>query len=89
MTLIPVAPEDLDQARHKLINDLHAMFTDVDKEFLLSVKHGQPKWNQFAHPHAEQLPAVRWKLQNIAHMAPEKRRGAIARLEAVLEGRDR
>ena len=53
------------------------------------MKQGQPKWNLFAHPHAEQLPAVQWKLQNIAHMAPEKQRAAIARLEAVLEGRNR
>jgi predicted nucleotidyltransferase component of viral defense system len=88
MTLIPVTPEDLHQTRERLVSDLHAMFTDVDKEFLLSVKQGQPKWNLFAHPHAEQLPAVQWKLQNIAQMAPEKRRAAIARLEAVLEGRD-
>ena len=88
MTLISVTPEDLDRARQKLVNDLHAMFTDVDKEFLLSVKQGQPKWNLFAHPHAERLPAVQWKLQNIVQMAPERRRAAIARLEAVLEGRD-
>jgi hypothetical protein len=87
MTLVPVTPEDLEEVRQKLVADLRAMLTDADKEFLLSVKRGYVKWHSFAHPHAEQLPAVQWKLQNIAKMTPEKRGTAIARLEAALDGR--
>jgi predicted nucleotidyltransferase component of viral defense system len=88
MTLVPVTSEDLEAVRRKLIADLRAMFTDADKEFLLSVKKGDTKWQLFAYPSAEQLPAVQWKMQNIAQMKAEKRSAAVARLEAVLRGRD-
>jgi predicted nucleotidyltransferase component of viral defense system len=84
MTLVPVTPDDLEKARTKLIADLRAQLTDRDREFLLSVKRGNPNWTLFAHPQAERLPAVQWKLQNIARIAPEKRDAAISRLEAVL-----
>jgi predicted nucleotidyltransferase component of viral defense system len=84
MTLVPVTPDDLEKARTRLISDLRALLTDRDREFLLSVKRGIPTWTLFAHPRAERLPAVQWKLQNIARMAPEKRNAAISRLETVL-----
>ena len=35
--------------------------------------------------HAPDLPAIRWKLQNLAQMTPEKHRDAIGNLERVLE----
>jgi hypothetical protein len=87
MTLIPETSENLEHARQKLVADLHTLLTDTDKEFLLSVKRGSPQWHLFTHPHAEHLPAVRWKIQNILRMTPQRHRAAIARLEAVLEGR--
>jgi hypothetical protein len=84
MTLMPVTADDLETARTKVIADLHALLTDKDREFLLSVKQGSPNWTLFAHPRAEMLPAVQWKLQNIARIAPEKRNAAISRLQKVL-----
>jgi hypothetical protein len=84
MTLVPVTPDDLEKARTRLITDLRALLTDRDREFLLSVKRGNPNWTLFAHPRAERLPAVQWKLQNIARIAPEKRNAAISRLEVAL-----
>ena len=89
MTLIPVTSDDLELTRQRLVADLHGMLTDADKEFLLSVKRGDPQWHLFTHPQAEALPAVRWKIQNILRMTPERRRTALATLEAVLEGRPR
>ena len=85
MALIPVTSEHLEHARQKLVTDLRALLTDTDKEFLLSVKRGNPQWHLSAHPHAKHLPAVRWKIQNILRMTPQRHRAAIARLEAVLE----
>jgi hypothetical protein len=86
MTLVSVMPEDLEEVRRNLVAELRAMFTDADKEFLLSVKRGNANWKSFAYPAAEQLPAVQWRLQNIERMTPQKRSAAIARLEAVLRG---
>ena len=84
MTLLPVTADDLETARARLITNLRSLLTDQDRGFLLSVKQGTPNWTLFAHPRAEQLPAVQWKLQNIARIAPEKRNAAISRLETVL-----
>jgi hypothetical protein len=84
MTLSPATADDLETARARLITDLRVLLTDRDREFLLSVKKSTPNWMLFAHPQAERLPAVQWKLQNIARIAPEKRNAAISRLEAVL-----
>ena len=84
MTLVRVTPDDLEKARNRLITDLRALLTDRDREFLLSVKRGNPNWTLFAHPGAARLPAVQWKLQSIARIAPEKRNAAISRLEMVL-----
>jgi len=86
MTLVPVTPEDLEEARRKLVVELRAMLTETDKEFLLSVKRGKGNWKSFAHPAAEGLPAIQWKLQTLARMTPQKRAAAVGRLEAVLYG---
>jgi hypothetical protein len=86
MTLVPVTLEDLEEARRTLTVELRAMLTDADKEFLLSVKRGNGNWRSFAYPTAERLPAIQWKLRNIARMTPQKRSAAVGRLEAVLYG---
>jgi predicted nucleotidyltransferase component of viral defense system len=83
MTLVPISLEALEAARTKLIEDLRVMLIDADRHFLLSVKQGQPDWQAFAYPAARHLPAIQWKLQNIARMTVRKRAEAIARLEAV------
>ena len=84
MALVPVTEEELERVRRKLVADLHAMLTEADKEFLLSVKRGNASWRSFAYPDAAKLPGIQWKLKNIERMAPEKRSASIARLEAVL-----
>ncbi len=84
MTLVPVTPEELEEARRTLVAELLAMLTEADKEFLLSVKRGDGHWKSFAHPAAERMPAIQWKLQNIARMTTQKRAAAARRLEAVL-----
>jgi predicted nucleotidyltransferase component of viral defense system len=86
MTLVPVRPEELEEARRTLVAELRAMLTEADNEFLLSVKRGEGNWKLFALPAAEKLPAIQWKIQNIARMTPQKRAGAVQRLEAVLYG---
>lgn len=86
MTLAPVTVENLEEARRRLAVELRAMLTEDDKEFLLSVKRGNGNWKSFAHPAAERLPAIQWKLQNIARMTSQKRTAAVGRLEAVLYG---
>ena len=43
------------------------------RRFLISVKSGEPEWALLGLPGAEDLPAVRWKLENLAKLSADKR----------------
>lgn len=85
MTSEPVSLETLYQARDILINQLHAMLTDKDKAFLLSFKQRQPDWSMFALPHAQDLPAVKWKINNLLKMDDAKHHAAVEKLDNILK----
>lgn len=85
MTVEDVTLGELEQARTDLIAALHGKMGVQEKEFLMSFKRGQPRWELLGVAHAPDLPAVRWKLQNLAQMSPGKHREAIDNLERVLE----
>lgn len=85
MTVEGVTLGELEQARTDLIAALHGKMGVQEKEFLMSFKRGQPRWELLGVAHAPDLPAVRWKLQNLAQMLPDKHREAIDNLERVLE----
>ena len=84
MTVEPVPLAALEAARSRLIAEVHAALTENDREFLMSVAAGQPDWAQFSFPDVAGLPAVRWKLHNIARMTAAKRRAAAEDLRQVL-----
>jgi len=85
MARYPVTHDELVAVRERLIEDLHAALTAREREFLLSLKAGEPDWTLIDVPGADALPGIRWKLANIRRMAPGKRAEALARLRAVLE----
>ena len=73
----------------RLVETLHNNLTDADKAFLLSFKEGRPDWDHLSIPHIEQLPSVRWKLQNLKTLETKnkkKHRETIEKLEVVLHG---
>ncbi len=84
MTRSHVSVEQLKETREQLINTLHKMLTDFDKEFLLDFKRGTANWANFYYPHVEQLPAVAWKLINLDKMSPQARKSAYNKLEQAL-----
>lgn len=87
MTNEPVTLEELREVPEAMFAALKAQFTQRDKDFLLSFKRGEPDWTRFDVPTAEQLPAIRWKLQNLQRLRdknPEKHREALAKLDKVL-----
>ncbi len=84
MTVEAVTVDELDRARSDLIAALHQRLGEREKAFLMSFKRGEPTWDLLGIAHAADLPAVRWKLQNLAQMAPEKHRKAPDNLERVL-----
>lgn len=87
MTLVNIELEDLIAVRLAMMSALQAHFTEKDRAFLLSFKQGKPDWVLFDYPSAEGLPAIRWKLQNIAQLAKnqDKYTEQLSKLEVVLD----
>ncbi len=64
----------------KLVGDLDLN----EKDFLLSLKQGEPRWELLGIGHLSRLPALQWKLINIRKMDRSKRLVALKRLIEVL-----
>jgi len=65
MTLKPFSYQDYEDTRIKLVSEINGLLTDNDKKLLLSFKSGNPDWNLSKISALPNLPAVKWKLQNI------------------------
>jgi hypothetical protein len=85
MTDAPVDLEELVAAREALIAGIHAALTPADRTFLLGVKTGQPDWSLVGLPQAAALPAVQWRLTNLARLTEARRQALADRLRKVLE----
>ncbi len=84
MTEEPVALAELVEIQHRLPRMIVSGLDDDERQFLLSLKQGDPEWSRLGFDHLEQLPALQWKLQNIRKMDPDKRRETLERLERAL-----
>jgi hypothetical protein len=76
MTLDPVPLTVLENAREQLIERINTDLTTAEREFLLSMKRLEPKWELLGMPGVERLPGPRWKLYNLRRMDPTKRLAA-------------
>jgi predicted nucleotidyltransferase component of viral defense system len=85
MTVDPVSYKDLIAARDTLIETLRKELTSGEREFLVSLKAGQPKWNSIGIEGVEKLPAVQWKLMNIKKISSKKQKELLEKLRRVLE----
>jgi predicted nucleotidyltransferase component of viral defense system len=84
MSRVPVTCETLIEVRERLISLLSQELSRDEKQFLISVKELNPDWDLLGLPGVENLPAVRWKLQNLARMSKPKREAATSLLRMVL-----
>jgi hypothetical protein len=71
MANIPFGYEEFEQTQKKLVSEKKSKLTSKDQEFLLSFKKADPIWDYFSVENARELPAVRWKLQNIERLKRE------------------
>lgn len=85
MTENPVSLDDLLKAREDLIAELVGKMPKPHRRFLASFKRGQPEWELLGIPHIESLPAVQWKMKNLAAMHATKREELIGNLLRALE----
>ena len=84
MAAEPVEYEALLETRETLIKHLHARLTADEKRFLISVKEGKPDWPLLGVDGVERLPAVQWKLKNIAKMDRKKHAEQLSQLRRAL-----
>ena len=84
MTTEPVPMADLEEAREAIIAGMIGDMPEEHRRFLVSVKQGAPDWSLLGIPDAKALPAIQWKLQNLAKLDPARRSELVALLEAAL-----
>jgi hypothetical protein len=87
MTTDPVTLEDLLTARDRMMRELQQGLDTRERNFLISLTRNKPDWNQLDIPHLAQLPAIRWKLQNLGQLAkanPQKFEAQAAALKEKL-----
>lgn len=84
MTDQPVSLGDLVAARAALVTEIVGNMPAEHRRFLVSFEAGTPQWDLLGVPTAHELPAVRWRMQNLDTLKPEKRAALVRRLEKVL-----
>lgn len=68
MTTDPIDLRDLVVVRDRLRADLRDKLTKAHRDFLLGLVQGEPDWTLMSCPYLSELPAIRWKLMNLAKL---------------------
>jgi predicted nucleotidyltransferase component of viral defense system len=84
MTRQPVKLDDLLAAREALISEIVGSMPDAHRQFLLVFERGEPNWSTIGLEAAADLPAVRWRQQNLDSLSADKRKTLVKQLEEIL-----
>ena len=85
MTEVSVDYEELCEVRKKLIKMIQNSLLPNEKEFLISIKSGDPKWDLMPIPQLSELPGIRWKVLNIKKMDKKQKLAALDKLKEILD----
>lgn len=85
MTAEPVQLNELVDIRSKLVKELLIALTKDERNFLLSIKQGEPDYSLLPFKHLDQLPALKWKVINVRKMNKKKHAIMLNKLREVLE----
>jgi predicted nucleotidyltransferase component of viral defense system len=83
MTVEPVELETLLAARERMVRELQHGLTADERGFLLSLVAAKPEWALLRVPHLEQLPGLRWRLQNVERLRKANARKFSEQLDAL------
>jgi predicted nucleotidyltransferase component of viral defense system len=89
MTGNPVSLDALLDTRQRLVTELRVGLDDAERGFLRSFVAATPDWSLLGIPHLHELPAIRWKLQNLEQLRqrdPAKFAAQAGALAAGLDG---
>ena len=84
MTDRQVELDELQVARTQLFEWAATALTENERRFLLSIKQGEPDWEQLPFEALDKWPAIQWKLYNIRQMSARSHKTALTRLRDVL-----
>lgn len=68
MTKDPITLAELQKVRARLKKELPARLTENQRQFLGGLVSGEPDWNLMQCPHLQKLPAIQWKMRNLAKL---------------------
>jgi hypothetical protein len=68
MTIEPVELDALLAAHERMVQELQQGLTADERRFLQSLVAAEPEWKLPEVLHLEQLPGLRWKLQNLERL---------------------
>lgn len=84
MTNLPTSPEELVNTREALIAEIVGKMPDEHRRFLISFERGEPDWPLLALDGVRELPAVRWRQQNLDKLSQNARTALVTQLDEVL-----
>jgi len=85
MTRERVSLSELEHTQNKLPELISKKLSNSDRTFLLLFKKREPQWELLGVSGAKELPAVKWKLENLAKMKTKKHKRAVDKLAEYLE----
>jgi predicted nucleotidyltransferase component of viral defense system len=68
MTRVAVDVGTLGQMQTRLLKELPEQLTPAHRDFLISLVQGDPDWHLMPMLHLRELPALKWKLMNLAKL---------------------
>jgi predicted nucleotidyltransferase component of viral defense system len=89
MTTEPIELAALVEARDRMIKELQAGLDANERRFLLSLVRAEPDWKALGIAHARDLPAIRWKLQNLTRLKGKRPEQFELQYTALAERLDR
>ena len=85
MSSIEVSYQELAKLGKELPTLILTKLSRNERKFLLSVKMGNPDFSLLSISDLENLPAIRWKIENILKMESKKRIAATEKLKSILD----
>lgn len=85
MTNAPFTYKDFESTRDRLIELITKSLTEIDKTLLISFAIGEPNWDLFPHEKLKELPAIKWKLQNIQKLIQTNPKKSDVQIKAIQE----
>ncbi|MDR3488654.1 MAG: nucleotidyl transferase AbiEii/AbiGii toxin family protein [Bradyrhizobium sp.] len=84
MTQEPVSLDDLLRARQELVTSVVGGMPEQHRRFLVSFERGGPEWPLLAVRGASDLPAIRWREENLRKIPAGKRDALVMQLREVV-----